>query len=430
MPDAGLYDFAFRFTADGGRTWSYCDGGDAGNGDGYSADDAGALTSAAAVDPCDPNPCDAPPAASCLNDGVAQTYAAVGACTDDGGVASCEYEMFEEICDPDLEICAAGACAALAGRAPVIGDLRITEIMYTTRAPLADDTAEWFELYNASEDILDLEGCALVDGTPANAEIIGALTLPPQQSVLFGRSDDEALNGGISPVYLFSFALDDGDTLSLSCGGGEIVTVTYGAGFPWPDATPGQSISLDADATASGPADGWCLSDAAYFTEGADPLTAHTGTPGEANPYCPTAVDFCRLQFPTDVTVEAGAEQTFYGRLYQAGYTDASNLNDPAPRILAGLGYGPDGSDPAGNGDWIWGEAEPNPGWDGNNAGVGAEDEYQYTLTAPEAGTYDTAFRFSVDGGQTWTYCDGDGPGNTNGYQVEAAGHMLVNAQP
>ena len=79
---------------------------------------------------------------------------------------------------------------------------------------------------------------------------------------------------------------------------------------------------------------------------------------------------------------------------------------------------------------WIWGEAEPNPRWDGNNAGVGAEDEYQYTLTAPEAGTYDTAFRFSVDGGQTWTYCDGDGPGNTNGYQVEAAGHMLVNAQP
>jgi hypothetical protein len=44
IPAAGSYDYAFRFSADGGSNWTYCDL-DPGTNDGYSPDDAGKLVS-------------------------------------------------------------------------------------------------------------------------------------------------------------------------------------------------------------------------------------------------------------------------------------------------------------------------------------------------------------------------------------------------
>jgi hypothetical protein len=44
LPVAGSYDFAVRFTGDGGGTWTVCDGGDAGSSDGYAPADAGQMT--------------------------------------------------------------------------------------------------------------------------------------------------------------------------------------------------------------------------------------------------------------------------------------------------------------------------------------------------------------------------------------------------
>ena len=44
LPAAGDYDFAVRFTGDGGSTYTLCDGGDAGSSNGYAPADAGQLT--------------------------------------------------------------------------------------------------------------------------------------------------------------------------------------------------------------------------------------------------------------------------------------------------------------------------------------------------------------------------------------------------
>ncbi len=44
LPNVGNYDFAYRFSADGGATWLFCDAGDAGSSDGYSTNNAGTLT--------------------------------------------------------------------------------------------------------------------------------------------------------------------------------------------------------------------------------------------------------------------------------------------------------------------------------------------------------------------------------------------------
>ena len=49
----GSYDFAYRFSVDGGRNWTYCDGGDAGSMDGYDVDDAGQLDAQPPTAPCE-----------------------------------------------------------------------------------------------------------------------------------------------------------------------------------------------------------------------------------------------------------------------------------------------------------------------------------------------------------------------------------------
>ncbi|MEO1270560.1 MAG: lamin tail domain-containing protein, partial [Myxococcota bacterium] len=45
---------------------------------------------------------------------------------------------------------------------------------------------------------------------------------------------------------------------------------------------------------------------------------------------------------------------------------------------------------------------------------------------APPAGTYDHAYRFSLDGGFSWLYCDGQPEGSSNGYQIENAGNLVT----
>jgi predicted extracellular nuclease len=45
-------------------------------------------------------------------------------------------------------------------------------------------------------------------------------------------------------------------------------------------------------------------------------------------------------------------------------------------------------------------------------------------LSVPAPGTYDYAFRFSGDDGATFTYCDGQAAGSSDGYQPANAGQM------
>ena len=58
------------------------------------------------------------------------------------------------------------------------------------------------------------------------------------------------------------------------------------------------------------------------------------------------------------------------------------------------------------------------------NLDVGNNDEYMATFHPPQVGRFHYAYRYSVDGGQTWLYADLDGTGN--GYQAHQAGVMTV----
>ncbi len=134
-------------------------------------------------------------------------------------------------------------------------------------------------------------------------------------------------------------------------------------------------------------------------------------------------VDWCNLQWPATLSVVAGQESdSIFGRVYESGVTEGAGQG---AGILAQVGFGPDGSDPTTNAaGWTWVDASYNVDVDGLTPGDLANDEYMGSVTVPQAGSYDYAYRFSADNGRTWLYCDQDG--SDNGYDPAQAGELTV----
>ncbi|NUP11165.1 MAG: hypothetical protein HOW73_34400 [Polyangiaceae bacterium] len=314
------------------------------------------------------------------------------------------------------------ACSTLP--APGAGALVITEIMQN---PTGTDTTvgEWFEIHNpSSTTTFQLAGCVVEGAAAESFTITGDLQIPPLGFLTFSN----VAAPGFTPSYVYpgSFALTNGaDTVRLVCENGLVDEVLYDGGplFPDPDGES-MNLSVGLDATANDNGGNWCQATitSPNFT------TGDLGTPGFANTACPIdyAIGFCRLQFPTSLTQAEGTTATVYGRVYAAGLTDQTTSNDPSPNLLGAVGYGPDGSDPA-MGGWTWTAAIPNPAWNGTTFGEPNNDEYQAALVVPpSAGSpYDYAYRFSGDGGTTWTYCDSLAPGSSDGYQTANAGNLV-----
>ncbi len=130
--------------------------------------------------------------------------------------------------------------------------------------------------------------------------------------------------------------------------------------------------------------------------------------------------DFCNIQSPSTISVFTGlAAPTVYGRLYEAGITDPLG---PPVGWTAQFGYGPQASDPRLLTGWQFADAS-------YNVQIGNDDEFQIDFNAPfKPGNYLYTYRFSNDGGGSWTYCDTDGAGSGPGltFETAALGQMTV----
>ncbi|MBX2796772.1 MAG: IPT/TIG domain-containing protein [Myxococcales bacterium] len=132
----------------------------------------------------------------------------------------------------------------------------------------------------------------------------------------------------------------------------------------------------------------------------------------------PGASFFCNLQWPPTTVTKAGvATEAIFGRVYVEGATDASSK--AASSVIGQVGTGAVGSHPE-QVNWAWSAMAPNPHWDFDVN----DDEYQGVLMVSDAGAYDYATRFSLDGGLTFTYCDGNG--SDDGFDPKLAGQLTV----
>jgi hypothetical protein len=67
------------------------------------------------------------------------------------------------------------------------------------------------------------------------------------------------------------------------------------------------------------------------------------------------------------------------------------------------LGYGPVGTNPAGNSAWIWVDAS-------FNVDAGNNDEFKASLLPETTGSFDYVYRYTTTNGREWLYADLSGP--------------------
>jgi len=129
------------------------------------------------------------------------------------------------------------------------------------------------------------------------------------------------------------------------------------------------------------------------------------------------AIGWCNLQHPLAITAAVGDDgaEVVYGQAHVAGCTE----NADCAALSGELGWGPEGADAAAF-TWTWGALNEFHTAAPNN------DEYMAAiLPTPETpGTYRYTWRFSLDGGVTWSMCDGDG--TDNGVDPEQFGVLTV----
>lgn len=320
-----------------------------------------------------------------------------------------------------------GTLTTLAPVGPVtsVGDIVISEIMMNVVG--AEPTGEWFEIYNTTENPIDLNGCVFYDdGIDFEAINTSVVIFPGAYGVF--AFDATAPNGAGAENVIFDYGLmnlgNGGDEIYLDCEiGGSLVTIdsVYYTGS---EDEAGVSVQVDPTANDFGSNDDravWCQTPPSREYDAGS--GAQRGTPGEANAPC-YEVSFCRTHSPDEILdATAGATATVTARIEVPGESAGGATADSS--LLTGeVGYGADGSDPDAGG-WTWTSAAVDPGY---NSGV-PDYEYDYDewtadFTIPAGGPFDVAYRFSADGGATWMYCDTNG--SDDGYDPADSVAMTV----
>jgi hypothetical protein len=133
--------------------------------------------------------------------------------------------------------------------------------------------------------------------------------------------------------------------------------------------------------------------------------------------------NFCAIDLPLSLSLQTGTDSGLvYGEIFESGVTEAVGAS---PDIIAELGFGPTTANPEYDLSWTWTTAS-------YSAQAGNDDQYAASFTVPPAGTYRYAYRFSLDGGITWTYCDttaGDGGAGSDAgltFDLENTGLLTV----
>ena len=222
---------------------------------------------------------------------------------------------------------------------PAVGDLVINEVMADPNA-VDDSQGEWFEIFNRSDEAIDINGWTISDSggeTHTIAAAGGSLEIPSEGFVVLGNNATVETNGGASVDYGYSasdFTLDSADEIILTdTGSTEYDRVEYDGGLTFPDPsgaslnlTPGLATATDNDEGTS-----WCTA-TEPFGDG------DLGTPGAANSHCTMLISTVQgtggsVRLAGNVTVEAIITSLFKRLDVLDGFfiqeEDADNDRDP-----------------------------------------------------------------------------------------------------
>jgi hypothetical protein len=138
---------------------------------------------------------------------------------------------------------------------------------------------------------------------------------------------------------------------------------------------------------------------------GGTPVCLADATPQGYTCYPQYNVGYCVVQWPKTIDGMVGDTADVFGRVWIDGITNITqDAVDISPLVKAQFGGRPLGEEFAND---AWSDAAPNTagGLDWDN-----DDEYWIeNLPLDYPGVYEYAFRFSADGGATWTVCDVNG---------------------
>ncbi len=368
-PAPGTYALAFRFSLDHGASFVDCDA----NGDSpYNPANEGTLT--ASLPPVDAGPGDA------------------GSQVDAGPLFSIGW------CDLQFPTTLDGTTGSSAG--PVYGRVYV--------AGLTDSGGD-------AGEILAQVGFGPLGGDPATVDAGWRWAVSTFNPLCSGCGNNYEYEGTLtapSPgnyALAYRFSVDQGATFTDCDAMGDVpynpeFSGQFDVGAPVVDA----GVDAGADAGSDGGSDAGPVGtdagpDAGQPDAGtADAGQADAGTP-DAGP-APIPIQYCDLQFPTALTLEPGANSGLvYAQVYSGGVTTvAGNQSE----LLAQVGYGPAGSDPAApDAGWSWTAA----GFNASCLACGNNYEYEAAFAAPGVGSYAMAARFSGDQGASWTNCDAAG---------------------
>jgi hypothetical protein len=141
-------------------------------------------------------------------------------------------------------------------------------------------------------------------------------------------------------------------------------------------------------------------------------------------------IGWANLQWPPSLnhTISAtNRTDTIYGQVWIDGVTSQPG---PTPGLIAQVGFGPEGSNPDGNSNWIWEYAS-------FNVDLGNNDEFMASLLPDALGTFDYVYRYSTTNEQGWLYADLNGPiptgnlpPNPGKLTVKSSGDLTLPAAP
>jgi glycosidase len=154
-----------------------------------------------------------------------------------------------------------------------------------------------------------------------------------------------------------------------------------------------------------------------YVVTAVDSLGNESDRSNETEALPHLIIGWANLQWPSSIvhTISAlNPTENIYGQVWIDGETSQPG---PTEGLIAQVGYGPDGSLPDDDPDWIWADAV-------FNVDAGNNDEFSGHLLPEAIGAYDYAYRYSTTGGLAWLYADLDGTGN--GYEPAQAGDLTV----